>query len=84
MFSFKNDLKEEMKKEVDEQIKKIRSENCMFQNHTLEIKQANVKLQNKIDELEQYGRCSYIRNDDIPEVSNESSENVLITLLICL
>ena len=48
----------------------------MFQNQILELKQANVKLQNELDELEQYGRRSCIRIDGIPEVSNESSEDV--------
>ena len=74
--SFKKDLKEEMKKEMDEQITKISSENCMFQNQILQLKQAKVKLQNELAELEQYGRCSCIRTDGIPEVSNESSEDV--------
>ena len=66
---FKKDLKEEMKKEIDEQITKIN-------NQILELKQANVKLQNELAELEQYGRRSCIRIDGIPEVSNESSEDV--------
>ena len=48
----------------------------MSQNQILELKQANVKLQNEIDESEQYGRCSCIKTDGIPEVSNESSEDV--------
>ena len=74
--SLKKDLKEEMKKEMDEQITKISSENCIFQNQILELKHANVKLQNELDELEQYGRFSCIRIDGIPEVSNESSEDV--------
>ena len=74
--SFKKDLKEEMKKEMDEQNTKISSENCMFQNQILELKQANVILQNEFDELEQYVRRSCIRIDGIPEVSNESSEDV--------
>ena len=74
--SFKKVLKEEMKKEMEEQITKISSENCMFQNQILELKQTNVKLQNEIDELEQYDRCSCIRIDGIPEVSNESSDDV--------
>ena len=50
--SFKKDLKEEMKKEMDEQITKISSENCMFQKQILELKQASVKLQDELDELE--------------------------------
>ena len=74
--SFKKDLKEEMKKEMDQKITKISSENCMFQNQILERKQANVKLQNELDELEQYDRRSCIRIDGIPEVSNGSSEDV--------
>ena len=65
-----------MKKEMDEQITKISSENCMFQNQILEMKQAYVKLQNELDELEQYGRHSSIRINGIPEVSNESSADV--------
>ena len=73
---YKKDLKEEMKKEMDEQITKISSENCMFENQILELKQAYVKLQNELDELEQYGRLSCIRIDGIPEVSNESSADV--------
>ena len=76
MDSFKKDLKEEMKKEMDEQITKISPENCMFQNQILELKQANVKLQNELDKLEQYGRRSCIRIDGIPEVSNENTEDV--------
>ena len=74
--SFKKALKEEMKKEMEEHITKISSENCMFQNQILGLKQANVKLQNDTDELEQYGRRSCIRIDGIPEVSNESSDDV--------
>ena len=42
----------------------------------LELKQASVKLQDELDELEQYGRRSCIRFNGIPEVSNESSEDV--------
>ena len=53
-------MKEEMKKEMDT---KINSENCMFQNQILELKQANVKLENEIDRFEQYGRRSCIRID---------------------
>ena len=70
---------------MDEQITKISSENYMFQNLILELKQANVKLQNEIDELEQYGW---------PAVSNElmayqqyptkALKMFLITLLIYL
>ena len=48
----------------------------MFQNQILELKKANVKLQNELDELEQYVRRSCIRIDGIPEVSNGSSEDV--------
>ena len=48
----------------------------MFQNQIVELKQANVKSQNEIDELEQDGRRSYIRINGIPEVSNESSNDV--------
>ena len=48
----------------------------MFQNQILDLKQANVKLYNEIDELEQYNRRSCIRIDDIPQVSNKSSEDV--------
>ena len=79
--SFKKDLKEEIKKEIAEQITKISSENCMFPNQILELKQANVKLQNDLDELEQYGRRSCIRIDGIPEVSNESSEDVFNSIV---
>ena len=75
--NFKKDLKEKMKKEMDEQITKI----CMFQNQMLELKQANIKLQNELDELEQYGRRSCIRIDGIPEVSNESSEDVFSNIV---
>ena len=48
----------------------------VFQKQVLELKQANVKLQNEIHELEQYGRRSFLRIDGIPDVSNESSEDV--------
>ena len=61
---------------MDEQITKISSENCVFQNQISELKEENVELQNDIDELEQYGRHSCIRVDTITEVSNESSEDV--------
>ena len=61
---------------MNEQLTKISSENCMFQKQILELKQANVKLQNEIHELEQYGRRSFLRIDGIPDVSNESSEDV--------
>ena len=81
---FKKYLKEEMKKEMDEQITKISSENCIFQNQILELQQANVKLKNEIYELEQYGTCLCIRTDGIPKVSNEISEGFLIILLTCL
>ena len=78
---FKRDLKAEMEKEMDEQITKISCENCMFQNQILELKQANVKLQNDIDELKQYGSRSCIRIDSIPEVSNESSEDIFNSIV---
>lgn len=48
----------------------------MFQNQILDLKQANVKLYNEIDGLEQYNRRSCIKIDDIPQVSNKSSEDV--------
>ena len=71
-----------MNKEVDEQLTKISSKNCKFQNQILKLKQANVKLQNEIDELEQNGRRSCIRIDGIPEVSNESSEDVFGNMFV--
>ena len=49
-----------MKNEMEEHITKISSENRMFQHQILVLKQANVKLQNEINELEQYGRRSCI------------------------
>ena len=73
--SFKKDVKEEMRKEMDQQLTEISSENCMFGKKILKLKQANVKLQNEFDELKQCGRRSFIRIDDIPEVFNESSED---------
>ena len=69
-------MKLELKNEMNEQLTKISSENCMFQKQILELKQVNVKLQNEIHELEQYGRRSFLRIDGIPDVSNESSEDV--------
>ena len=42
----------------------------VFQKQVLELKQANVKLQNEIHKLEQYGRRSFLRIDGIPDVSN--------------
>ena len=48
----------------------------MSQYQILELKLRKVKLQSEIDKLEQYCRRSYIRIDDIPEVSNESGEDV--------
>ena len=73
--SFRKDVKEEMRKEMDQQLTKISSENCMFGKKILKLKQANVKLQNEFDELKQCGRRSFVRIDDIPEVFNESSED---------
>ena len=57
------------------------SENCMFQKQMLELKQVNVKLQNEVDELEQYGWRSCIRIDDIPQLSNESSSDVFNSIV---
>ena len=74
--SFKKDLRYEMEKELGEQITKISSKNCMSQYQILELKLRKVKLQSEIDKLEQYCRRSCIRIDDIPEVSNESGEDV--------
>ena len=74
--SFKKDLKEGLcKKEINERLTKISSENCMFQKEISDLKQTNVKLQNEVNELEQYGRRSCIRIGGISEVSNENSEN---------
>ena len=54
---------------MDEQLPQ--TESWMFQNQILQLNEANVKLQNEIDELlEQYGRCPYIRINGIPKVSN--------------
>ena len=53
----------------------------MFQNQILELKQANAKLQNEIDELEQYGRRSCIRIDGIREVSNKSGQDVFNNII---
>ena len=46
--SFRKDVKEEMGKEMDQQLTKISSENCMFGKKILKLKQANVKLQNEL------------------------------------
>ena len=51
--SFKNDLREEKKKEMDEQLTKIDYKNHMFQKYIIELKEANIKLQNETNELEQ-------------------------------
>ena len=51
--SFKNDLREEEKKEMDEQLTKINYKNHMFQKYIIELKEANIKLQNETNELEQ-------------------------------
>lgn len=61
---------------MDEQCTKVNSENEIFKKEIIELKETNIKLQNKIDELEQYRKCSCTRIDGKPEVSNESSENV--------
>lgn len=42
-----------MKKEIDEELPEISSENDMFQKQIETLKKATVKLQNEIDELEQ-------------------------------
>ena len=42
-----------MKKEIDEELHEISSENDMFQKQIETLKEATVKLQNEIDELEQ-------------------------------
>ena len=74
--SSKKDLKEGLcKREINEPLTKISSENCMFQKEISDLKQTNVKLQNEVNELEQYGRRSCIRIGGISEVSNENSEN---------
>ena len=65
-----------MKKEMDEYLTKISSENCIFQNQILELKQTNINLQNITDELEQHDRRSCIKIDGIQEVSNKISEDV--------
>ena len=74
--NFKKYLKEEMKTEVDEQLMKISSESYIFQKQILELKHENVKLLNEINELKQYGRRSCIRIDGIPQLYNESNEDV--------
>lgn len=42
-----------MKKEIHEELPEISSENDMFQKQIETLKEATVKLQNEIDELEQ-------------------------------
>lgn len=42
-----------MKKEIDEELPEISSENDMFQKQIETLKEATVKLQNEIDELKQ-------------------------------
>ena len=42
-----------MKKEIDEELPEISSENDMFQKQIETLKEATVKLQNEIEELEQ-------------------------------
>ena len=55
---------------------KISSESYIFQKQILELKHENVKLLNEINELKQYGRRSCITIDDIPQLYNESNEDV--------
>ena len=76
-------LKEKTKKEIDEQLTKVRTENCIFQNQILELKQANVKLQNEIDELEQYDRHSCIGIDGIPECPAKAVKMFSTLFYVC-
>ena len=65
-------LKEELSKQdlkiekQNEKIKELESERSMFQQQVMELKRANVKMQEHVDDNEQYGRRLCLRFDGVP------------------
>ena len=75
---------EEVIKEAQEEIKnqkqridKLESEKNLLQKHVSELKHINIKMQEIIDDNEQYGRRLCLRFDGIPLKENETSNMVL-------
>ena len=72
----KNEIKKEMQAFIITQEKRIvelESTVAMLQKHVSHLKQTQ---DTKLDDLEQYGRRLCVRIDGVPEVSNESNEQV--------
>ena len=76
-------LKEELDKQntkilrQNERIEKLESEKGMFQKQVMELKHANIKMQEQIDDNEQYGRRLCLRFDGVPVKEKETSDMVL-------
>ena len=76
-----SDLKKEIMNEVkailsekDKEIEVLKSQVTLLQNHVSKVKHA---LNNKVDELEQYGRRVCLRIESVEHKVNEKSEEVL-------
>ena len=76
-----SDLKKEIMNEVkailsekDKEIEVLKSQVTLLQNHVSKVKHA---LDNKVNELEQYGRRVCLRIESVEHKVNEKSEEVL-------
>ena len=73
---FKKIIKEHMEKQ-NERISKLEPDNCLLQEQMMILKHANLQMENRKEELEQYGRRICVRINRIPVKSNETSDYVL-------
>ena len=79
-----DEIKKEMCGFVTEQTKKVEeleSTTCMLQNHIMTLKEENLKLAKQVDEVEQYGRRLCLRIEGVPSKTNETSVDVMESVM---
>ena len=72
-------ITKELQSEVSKQCKHKKSENKLIKEQMSKLRKLNIDNDNQVnsEELEQYGRRLCLRIDNVPTVSNESSDDVL-------
>ena len=78
--NFTNEVKSEIKKQLDDQnvkITRLEADQAMLQEQIKNLLLQNQRNQEDVEELEQYGRRLCLRIDGVPSEEKETSEDVL-------
>ena len=61
----------------NERMSMLEADKCLLQEQVMSLKHVNLQIQNRREELEQYGRRICLRINGVTVKSDETSEHVL-------